>query len=358
MIQIEKLQEIENRFAAVTAQMSDPNIATDPKRMAKLGREHRELEEVVHSIRAYQKLLQNIEELKEILTLDEDPEFSKMARLELDEAEQKLPEVEEALSFQLIPKDPEDSKNCIVEIRAGTGGDEASLFAGDLLRMYQRFAEQKGWRMELIDENEGTMGGYKEVVFSLEGADAFGTMRYESGVHRVQRVPATESSGRIHTSAASVAILPEAEEVDLEIKDEDVRIDRMRAGGAGGQHVNRTESAIRLTHIPTGLVVVCQDERSQHKNFDKAMKVLRSRLYDIELAKKHAERADVRRTMVGSGDRSDKIRTYNWPQSRVTDHRLEGDQKNHNLQSVIDGNLDEVIKALRLAEHAARLANL
>ena len=358
MIQREKLTEIKQRFEGVNQQMADPEVATDPAQMAKLGREHRELSEVVRSIERYERVLENIETLLEMIKGDEDPELTKLARMELDEAEADLPRIEEELSFELIPRNPEDSRNCIVEIRAGTGGDEASLFAGDLLRMYMRFAERNGWRMEVIDENPGTVGGFKEIVFELQGNDAFGTMRYESGVHRVQRVPATESSGRIHTSAATVAVLPEAEEVDVHIRDEDLRIDTMRASGAGGQHVNRTESAIRITHLPSGLVVTCQDEKSQHKNRDKAMKVLRSRLYDRELAKVHAERSEQRKSLVGTGDRSDKIRTYNWPQSRVTDHRLEGDVKNHNLNAIIDGDLVGVIKALRLAEHAERLASL
>lgn len=358
MIFLEKLTEIKKKFEEVNAQLSDTNIVSDPKRMAQLGREHRELEGVVKSITNYERLLSHIADFREIIQADEDEELTQMARAELEEAEANLPKIEEELSYQLIPKDPEDSKNAIIEIRAGTGGDEASLFAGDLYRMYSRYAEIKGWRIELLEVNQGTMGGYKEVVFSLEGNDAFGQMRYESGVHRVQRVPATESSGRIHTSAATVAVLPEAEEVDLKIEDKDIRIDTMRASGAGGQHVNRTESAIRVTHLPTNLVVTCQDEKSQHKNLDKAMKVLRSRLYDMELAKLHAERTEVRRGMVGSGDRSDKIRTYNWPQGRVTDHRLEGEFKNHNLPSVVDGNLEDIIKALRVADHAERLANL
>jgi peptide chain release factor 1 len=358
MLQLEKLTEIKKRYEEANAKMADPNIATDPTKIAQLGREHRELENIVKPILEYERLLSNMAEMREMIQLDEDEELTQMARIELAEAEEKLPLVEEELSFMLIPKNPEDSKNAIIEIRAGTGGDEASLFAGDLYRMYSRYAEMKGWRTELLDTNQGTMGGYKEIVFSLVGADAFGQMRYESGVHRVQRVPSTESSGRIHTSAATVAVLPEAEEVDLKIEDKDIRIDTMRASGAGGQHVNRTESAIRLTHLPTNLVVTCQDEKSQHKNLDKAMKVLRSRLYEMELAKLHAERSDARRSMVGTGDRSDKIRTYNWPQGRVTDHRLEGEFKNHSLQSVVDGNLENIIKALRVAEHTERLANI
>ncbi|MBN8589078.1 MAG: peptide chain release factor 1 [Rhodothermia bacterium] len=356
MIQPEKLTEIREKFEEVSQQLADPTLSNNLSLMAQLGKEHRELEALVQNIDKFLALKNNIEELKEIIRAGEDEELTQLARQELVVAEEALPKAEEDLSYQLLPRDPEDSKNCIVEIRAGTGGDEASLFAGDLYRMYTRFAEKKGWRVDLIDENTGTMGGFKEVVFGLEGVDAFAMMRYESGVHRVQRVPATESSGRIHTSAATVAILPEAEEVDVQINDEDLRIDTMRASGAGGQHVNRTESAIRITHLPTGLVVTCQDEKSQHKNKDKAMKVLRSRLFDLELAKRNAERTEHRRSMVGTGDRSDKIRTYNWPQARVTDHRLEGSSKNYTLQSVIDGNIEPIIKALRMADYAERLA--
>ncbi|MBL7977789.1 MAG: peptide chain release factor 1 [Bacteroidetes Order II. Incertae sedis bacterium] len=356
MIQSEKLTEIQEKFNNVSEQLADPAIATNVALMAQLGKEHRELEALVQIIERYHTLKDNIDELKEMIRVDEDEELTQLARIELSVAEEQLPQVEEALSYQLIPRDPEDSKNCIVEIRAGTGGDEASLFAGDLFRMYTRFAEKKGWKVELIDENSGTMGGFKEVVFGLEGVDAFGMMRFESGVHRVQRVPATESSGRIHTSAATVAVLPEAEEVDVQISEEELRIDTMRASGAGGQHVNRTESAIRITHLPTGLVVTCQDEKSQHKNKDKAMKVLRSRLFDLELAKRNAERTEHRRSLVGTGDRSDKIRTYNWPQARVTDHRLEGTAKNYALQTIVDGNIEGIIQALRMADYAERLA--
>ncbi|HRK73124.1 MAG TPA: peptide chain release factor 1 [Rhodothermales bacterium] len=356
MIQPEKLTEIQEKFNKVSEQLADPAVATNVALMAQLGKEHRELEALVQIIERYHGLKDSIDELKDMIRADEDEELTQLARFELSAAEEQLPKIEEELSYQLIPQDPEDSKNCIVEIRAGTGGDEASLFAGDLFRMYTRFAEKKGWKVELIDENSGTMGGFKEVVFGLEGVDAFGMMRFESGVHRVQRVPATESSGRIHTSAATVAVLPEAEEVDVQINEEELRIDTMRASGAGGQHVNRTESAIRITHLPTGLVVTCQDEKSQHKNKDKAMKVLRSRLFDLELAKRNAERTEHRRSLVGTGDRSDKIRTYNWPQARVTDHRLEGAAKNYALQTIVDGNIEGIIQALRMADYAERLA--
>jgi peptide chain release factor 1 len=256
----------------------------------------------------------------------------------------------------LIPKNPEDTKDAIIEIRAGTGGDEAALFAGDLFRLYSRVAEKKGWKVDLMESSLGTQGGFKEIIFGISGPDAFGTMKYESGVHRVQRVPATESSGRIHTSAATVAVLPEAEEVDVDIHPNDLKIDVYRSSGPGGQSVNTTDSAVRITHIPTGTVVTCQDEKSQHKNKDKALRVLRSRLYEAKLAEIESERSEARRSQVSTGDRSAKIRTYNWPQGRVTDHRLEGDEKNHALEKVMNGELDDILKALRTAENADRLA--
>ena len=358
MLNLETLQEIKNRHAEVTRLMSQPEVATDPKRMAELGREHTTLREVVRAIERYEGMVQERDGLREMVEAEEDPELVAMARAELEELEDRLPEVEEDLRYQLLPRDPEDAKDAIVEIRAGTGGDEASLFAGDLFRLYERFAEQHGWRVDVIDSSAGTQGGFKEVVFSVSGPDAYGTLKYESGVHRVQRVPATESSGRIHTSAATVAVLPEAEEVDVAVDPNELKIDVYRSSGPGGQSVNTTDSAVRITHIPTGLVVTCQDEKSQHKNKDKALRVLRARLYEMELEKRNAERSEQRRSMVGSGDRSAKIRTYNYPQGRVTDHRLEGDDKNHPLEKVIDGDLDDIIRALRTVENAERLARL
>jgi peptide chain release factor 1 len=357
MIKTEILQGIKSRFHDVTAEMSRPEIAIDPEKMAQLGREHMSLKYIVESIEGYESLLSERDDLKEIVATDPDPDMLEMANEELREVESKLPTVEEDLRLLLIPGDPEDGKDAIVEVRAGTGGDEAALFAGDLFRLYTRFSEAKKWKMELISASAGTQGGYKEIVFSLHGAGAFGTMKYESGVHRVQRVPATESSGRIHTSAASVAVLPEAEEVDVAIGPNDLKIDVYRSSGPGGQSVNTTDSAVRITHIPTGLVVTCQDEKSQHKNRDKAMRVLRSRLYEQELAKLESERSEARRSMVSTGDRSAKIRTYNWPQGRVTDHRLEGENKNHALEKVMNGNLDDIIKALKTADNAERMAN-
>ncbi|ARA92969.1 MAG: peptide chain release factor 1 [Bacteroidetes bacterium] len=358
MINQDALREIKRRAEEVTRLMSRPEIATDPARMAALGREHNALADVVKAIESYERLLGEMAGLREMIREGEDPELTRMARAELEDLEERLPRVEEDLRLKLLPRDPEDAKDAIVEIRAGTGGDEAALFAGDLFRLYSRFAESKGWRVEVMESSPGAVGGFKEIVFSVQGPDAYGTMKYESGVHRVQRVPETESSGRIHTSAATVAVLPEAEEVDVQIHPNDLKIDVYRSSGPGGQSVNTTDSAVRITHLPTGLVVTCQDEKSQHKNKDKALRVLRSRLYEMELARRNAERDQARRSMVSTGDRSAKIRTYNFPQDRVTDHRLEGDAKNYQLHKVIDGELDEIIRALRTAENAERLAKM
>ena len=358
MINLEKLQDVKRRFEEVTLHISKPEVATDPEQMAKLGPEHRELSAVVEAIAKYERMLKEGGDLKEMIRLDDDDEIVAMAKAELEELVQKLPTVEESLRLRLIPKDPEDRKDAIVEIRAGTGGNEAALFAGDLFRLYDRFAEQRGWTIEVMSSSQGAVGGFREVIFGVHGADAFGTLKYDNGVHRVQRVPETESSGRLHTSAASVAVLPEAEAVDVAIGPNDLKIDVYRSSGPGGQSVNTTDSAVRITHIPTGLVVTCQDEKSQHKNKDKALRVLRSRLYEQELARHRAQRDAARRLAVGSGDRSAKIRTYNFPQDRVTDHRLEGEHKNYPLRKVIDGDLDELIRALRTADNAERLANL
>lgn len=358
MINLEKLQDVKQRFDEVTERISQPEVATDPEQMAKLGPEHRELSDVVEAIAQYEHMLQERDDLKEMVRHEDDDDIVALAKEELEKIEAQLPSVEEDLRLRLIPKDPEDGKDVIVEIRAGTGGDEAALFAGDLFRLYDRFAEQQGWTIEVMNSSPGAAGGFKEVIFGVHGADAYGTLKYENGVHRVQRVPETESSGRLHTSAASVAVLPEAEDVDVAISPNDLKIDVYRSSGPGGQSVNTTDSAVRITHIPTGLVVTCQDEKSQHKNKDKAMRVLRSRLYEQELAKHHAERDAVRRSAVGTGDRSAKIRTYNFPQDRVTDHRLEGEHKNYPLRKIIDGSLDDLLRALRTADNAERLANL
>ena len=355
MLNIDALQDIKQRFDEVQRLMAQPEIATDPTQMADLGREHSELQELVPKIDRYERMVQEREDLRE-LSESEDDEMAELASAELEELNEALPAFEEKLRLLLIPKDPEDKKDAIVEIRAGAGGDEAALFAGDLLRLYQRFAEGRGWKVEFIEISEGAMGGFKAVTFALSGPGVFGLMKYESGVHRVQRVPATESQGRIHTSAASVAVLPEAEEVDVDIASSDLRIDVYRSSGPGGQSVNTTDSAVRITHIPTGLVVSIQDEKSQHKNKAKALAVLRSRLYDLELEKQRAAGSAARRSMVGGGERSEKIRTYNYPQDRVTDHRIGLDL--HNLPGVLEGDLDRLIDALAQTDQAERLRTL
>lgn len=357
MIELEKLEKIKNRFDEIEQMMADPEIATDAQKMSELGQEHGQLREVIEAINTYENLLNERKDLKEMVA-SESGEMADLAQDELESLNERLPEVEDDLKDKLIPKDPEDRKDSIIEIRAGTGGDEAAIFAGDLYRMYVKYAEKKGWGHEVIDASHGSHGGFKEITMSMSGPEVFGTMKYESGVHRVQRVPETESSGRIHTSAASVAVLPEAEEVDIDIKPNEIKVDTYRASGPGGQSVNTTDSAIRITHLPSKLVVTCQDEKSQHKNRDKAMRVLRSRLYEMKLEKQREERAEERRSQIGSGDRSAKIRTYNFPQDRVTDHRMEGDNKNYALQDIIEGDLDPVLDALKAQENAERLAQL
>lgn len=350
---LDKLAAIELRFEEVKDDLTKPEILSDRKRMTKLSQEFKELEEIVKTYHRYRNILENIDSSKELLSTETDPEMKEMAKEELELLATEKEEVESEVKFLLIPKDPEDSNNVILEIRAGTGGDEAALFAGDLFRMYQRYADKKGWSTTLNDFQEGTSGGFKEITMTIIGQDAFGIMKYESGVHRVQRVPETESQGRIHTSAATVACMPEMEEVDIEINDADLRIDTFRASGAGGQHVNKTESAIRITHIPSGLVVSNQDQKSQHKNKDKAMKLLKSRLYDIELQKKLEEQSKLRKTFVSTGDRSAKIRTYNFPQGRVTDHRI--NLTLYNLDKILGGEIEEIVEKLRMAENAEKL---
>jgi len=357
MIELEKLEKIKRRHEEVESLMADPDVATNPDRMQELGQEHSRLEEVVDAIERYERLLQEREELEEMVRT-ESGEMEDYAQEELDDLEARLPAVEEDLKQKLIPKDPEDEKNAIVEIRAGAGGDEAALFAGDLFELYATYAKKQGWTYELMDASPGSQGGFREIIFAVKGEDVYGTMKYEAGVHRVQRVPETESSGRIHTSAATVAVLPEAEEVDVDINPSELTIETFKATGPGGQSVNTTDSAVRIKHAPSGVEVSCQDEKSQHKNRAKAMRVLRSRVYEKKLAEQREEREEARRSMVGSGDRSAKIRTYNFPQDRVTDHRLEGGQKNHALQTIMDGELDPIIDALRAEEHAEKLANL
>ncbi|MEM8965921.1 MAG: peptide chain release factor 1 [Bacteroidota bacterium] len=350
---IDKLEAIKARFEEVGQLMIQPDAMADMKNYTKLTKEYGELEKIVKKYEVYRRVLDDIKGAKEVLETEKDTDFRDLAKSELDELEPQQGELEEELKYMLIPKDPNDSKNVILEIRAGTGGDEAAIFAGDLFRMYSLFAESQGWNFSVISLTEGTVGGYKEIVTSVTGEDVYAKLKFESGVHRVQRVPATESQGRVHTSAATVAVLPEAEEVDVEVNMGDVRKDTFRASGAGGQHINKTESAVRLTHIPTGIVVECQDGRSQHANFDKALTVLRSRIYEQELAKQNAEISDQRRSMVKSGDRSDKIRTYNYPQSRVTDHRI--NYTVYNLPTVMDGQLGDFVEQLRIAENAEKL---
>jgi peptide chain release factor 1 len=350
---VEKLEEIKLRFDEVANLITQPEQMADMQRYAKLNKEYKELDKIVTQYKTYKEILSNIESAKDLLRTEKDPDFREMAKAELEALEPKQTDIEEVLRNLLIPKDPNDSKDIILEIRAGTGGDEAAIFAGDLFRMYQRFAEKKGWKMETIDYMDGASGGYKEIVLSVAGEDVYGMLKYEAGVHRVQRVPATETQGRVHTSVASVAVLPEADDVEVQVNMNDIRKDTFCSSGPGGQSVNTTYSAIRLTHLPTGLVVQCQDEKSQIKNFDKALKVLKARLYELELAKHNEAISAQRKTMVGSGDRSDKIRTYNYPQSRVTDHRI--NFTTHNLSAVMDGAIEDFIEEIRLVDNAERL---
>ncbi|WP_422007947.1 peptide chain release factor 1 [Roseivirga pacifica] len=350
---LDKLQAIKLRFEEVGQLIVQPDIASNIKEFTKLNKEFKDLEKIVVVYDEYTNVLGNIESSKEIIKNEKDEEFRDMAKAELDELVPRQAELEEQLKYMLIPKDPDDHKDVIMEIRAGAGGDEAGIFAGDLYRMYDRFIQDRGWKKELISLSEASSGGFKEIVFSISGEDVYGSLKFESGVHRVQRVPVTESQGRVHTSAASVAVLPEVEDVDVNLDMKDVKKDTYRASGAGGQHVNKTESAVRLTHIPTGIVVECQDGRSQHKNYDKALQVLRSRMYEQELKKQQDEIAGARKSLVGNADRSDKIRTYNYPQGRVTDHRI--GYSVHNLPTVMDGQIGDFIDNLRMAENAEKL---
>ena len=350
---IQKLEDIKHRFEDVGLLIVQPDAMSDMKKYSQLSKEYKDLGKIVEKYDVYKNILDNIESAKEVLEIEKDPEFREMAKMELEELVPQQESIEAVLKQMLIPKDPNDDKNAILEIRAGTGGDEAAIFAGDLFRMYQRFCEKRGMKLTVLDLTEGTSGGYKEIVSTVTGDDPYGTFKFESGVHRVQRVPATETQGRVHTSAATVAVLPEMDDVEVHIDMNDVRKDTFCSSGPGGQSVNTTYSAVRLTHAPTGLVVSCQDQKSQLKNFDKAMKVLKSRIYEIELAKHNAEVGGMRKTMVGSGDRSDKIRTYNYPQGRVTDHRIGYSQ--HNLPTVMDGEIGTFIEELRIAESAEKM---
>tara|TARA_B100000683_G_scaffold107066_1_gene105344 strand:+ start:1252 stop:2325 length:1074 start_codon:yes stop_codon:yes gene_type:complete len=350
---IDKLEELNKRYLEVELELSKPETVSDMTLFKKLNKEYKSLGKIVELFNLYKLTLNGIKEAKEILETEKDEEFRDIAKKELEALTEKKEKEEKKLKVLLIPKDPNDEKNIILEIRAGTGGDEAAIFAGDLLRMYQLYAEKNKWSLNIINGNEGSSGGYKEIVCSVEGEDVYGKLKFEAGTHRVQRVPNTETQGRVHTSAATVAVLPEAEDVELEINTSDIRKDTYRASGAGGQHVNKTESAVRLTHEPTGVVVECQDGRSQHANYDKAMKVLRSKLYELEIKKQNEEIAGQRKSMVGSGDRSDKIRTYNFPQARVTDHRI--NYTVYNLNEIISGDLFSFTEKLRIAENAEKM---
>ena len=354
---LEKLKGIKQRYEAITQLLSDPNVISDQNRYRDLSKEQAGIADIVAAYDEYTRAEQDIASCRAMLEDTEDQAMRELIHEELAGLANEEHELMEKLKVMLLPKDPNDDKDVIIEIRAGTGGEEAALFGADLLRMYMRYAERHGYKAELLNENYTEKGGVKEVVLSLQGKGAYSRMKFESGVHRVQRVPETESQGRIHTSAATVAVLPEAEDVEVEINPNDLQIDTYRSGGAGGQHVNKTESAIRITHIPTGLVVQCQDERSQYKNKDRAMKILRSKLYEAEQAKQQAAIAAERKSQVGSGDRSDRVRTYNFPQNRVTDHRLTGDVRNFNIASVINGDLDPIIDALVTADRAEKLKN-
>jgi peptide chain release factor 1 len=350
---LDKLEAIYSRYQEIEEQMNDPAITADMKRYVKLSKDYKDLQPVVKAYHEYKELLDSIAECKELLETEKDPELREMAKDELTACQERREPMENEIRLLLIPADPTDSKNAVVEIRGGTGGDEACIFAGDLFRMYTRFCEKKHWKVEVTDFNEGTSGGYKDITFTVTGEGVYGLLKYESGVHRVQRVPATETQGRIHTSAAGVVVLPEAEEFDVELNMSDVRIDTFCASGPGGQCVNTTYSAVRLTHIPTGIVVSMQDQKSQIKNKEKAISILRTRLYEREYNKYMEELSSKRKTMVATGDRSEKVRTYNYPQSRVTDHRIGWSM--HNLPAFMDGDIEDCIEALQLAENAEKL---
>ena len=353
MKMLEKLEAIYKRWEEIGEQMNNPEVVADMKRYIKLSKDYKELQPIVDAYKKYKNILDNLESTKEMLKTEKDEEFRELAKEELNEMVKQKGSMEEEIRIMLIPVDPQDKKNAIVEIRAGTGGDEASIFAGDLYRMYLKYCETKGWKTELVDMTEGTVGGFKEIIFNIAGENVYGQMKYESGVHRVQRVPKTETQGRVHTSAASVVVLPEADEFDIELKDSDIKKETFCSSGPGGQSVNTTYSAVRLTHIPTGIIATCQDQKSQIKNLAKAMTVLRTRIYELEYKKYLDDITSKRKTMVSTGDRSAKIRTYNWPQGRVTDHRISLTM--YNLPNIINGDIQEFIDQLQLAENAERL---
>ena len=350
---LEKIQIVKQRFDEVNDLIIQPDIISDQKRYVQLNKEYKDLKKMVDVGLIYESLMSNIEEAKEIIDDGSDAEMVEMAKMQMDEAKAQLPDLEEEIKFLLIPKDPDDAKNIVMEIRAGAGGDEASIFAGDLYRMYTKYCESKGWKVDVVDFNDGTSGGFKEVIFEVSGEDVYGSMKFEAGVHRVQRVPQTETQGRVHTSAASVIVLQEAEEFDVQLDMTEVRIERTTSTGPGGQSVNTTYSAIKLHHEPTGMIVSCQDQKSSHKNLEKALKVLRSRLYEMELAKKQAADSEKRKSMVSSGDRSAKIRTYNYSQGRVTEHRI--GLTLYDLSNIINGDIQKIITELMLAENTEKL---
>ena len=352
---LEKLKILEERFNELSKMLIQPDIISDQSKYIKISKEYKDLKTVVDKKNEYENVLANIDEAKEIIKNENDKEMIDLANQELNDAKIKVSTIEDDLRKMLIPKDPDDPKNIVMELRAGTGGDEASIFAGDLFRMYTKYAEKKGWNVNLVDFNEGTAGGYKEIIFEINGEDVYGTMKFESGVHRVQRVPQTETQGRVHTSAATVIVLPEAEEFDVDLNMQDVRIERTTSTGPGGQSVNTTYSAIKLHHEPTGIIVSCQDQKSQHKNLDKALKVLRSRLYELEMKKREEADSAKRNSMVSSGDRSAKIRTYNYPQGRVTDHRI--NLTLYDLQNIVNGEIDKLIEELKIVQDSELIKN-
>lgn len=351
----DRLQMAENRYDEINHKLSDPSVIANQDEYRKLMKEHADMQDIVNKYNEYKKVSKEISDAKEMLNEKLDKDFREMVEMELNEAELKLEQIKKELKILLLPKDPNDEKNVIVEIRGGAGGDEAALFAGVLFRMYTRYAERNGWKTEILDSNPTEIGGFKEVVFMIEGSGAYSRLKFESGVHRVQRIPATEANGRVHTSTVTVAVLPEVEEVDVDINPNDLRIDTYRASGAGGQHINKTDSAIRITHLPTGIVVACQDQRSQHKNRDRAMTILRSKLYEMAQEQQTSEIAQSRKSQVGTGDRSERIRTYNYPQGRVTDHRI--GLTLYKIEDILDGDLNEIIDALITTDQADRLGN-
>ncbi len=352
----DKLRSIIARYKEVEESLNDPTLASDMKKFTQTNREYKQLQPLVEASTAFLNLVEDMQNNKELMAdKSEDPEIREMAKEEYQEQVIEVEKQDEALRVMLIPKDPNDMKNCIMEIRAGAGGDEAGIFAGDLFRMYKLYCEKNGYKLQVLSFNEINVGGFKEIVFQVEGNDAYGHFKFESGVHRVQRVPETESQGRVHTSAASVVVLPEVEDIDFELNMNDLRIDIYHAGGHGGQNVNKVATAVRIVHLPSNIMVACQEERSQLRNKEKAMTLLRSKLYEIELEKQQSETADARKSMVKTGDRSDKIRTYNFPQNRVTDHRLEGDAKNYSLQEIIEGKIETLMENLKIAENAEAL---